>query len=300
MINISIIICTFNRSELLKATLLACDKLAHDINVEVIVVDNNSTDDTEQVVKEWINMSKNSSLKKVYLFEKRQGLSYARNTGVAKAKGQIIAFLDDDAIPCEHWARVIYEAFEKYPDALALGGKILPNFEIDRPEWLRPELDQYISIMNLGEKDKEYQSLGFPYGVNMAFRSKVFSTLSFATDLGRKGGSLLSGEETELFMKIAQQGKIYYIAKMCVVHFIPKERLTQEWFLSRAYAQGVTEVRKNKAKISGVYKLRKLWLYYRKKAHMLWDPRYKNDFQKQFRFAFRQGHIDELLGRSRI
>lgn len=281
-------------------TLLACDKLLLDINAEIIVVDNNSTDKTKQVVENWISLCPQPSLKKLYLFEARQGLSHARNTGIIHAHGRIIAFLDDDAIPSENWLSSIYKAFVKYPDALALGGKVLPNFEISRPDWLAPKYETFLSIMDLGHNDQEYPTGKFPFGVNMAFRKEVFNTTLFLTNLGRKGKSLLSGEETALFQEIARQGKIYYIPNMYVIHFIPKERLTKKWLLSRIYAQGVSDVRQNKSKINKFYSLRMRWFYYKRKIHMAINAKYKNDFEKQSKLAYEKGCLDELSGRSSI
>ncbi|WP_312562785.1 glycosyltransferase [Anaerospora sp.] len=300
MIDISVIICAYNREQLLQDTLLACDKLFLDINAEIIVVDNNSTDNTKQVVEDWMSALPQSPLQKFYLFEARQGLSHARNTGITNARGRIIAFLDDDAIPSENWLSNIYKAFTKYPDALALGGKILPNFEVPRPDWLAPKHETFLSIMDLGSTDQEYPAGKFPFGANMAFRKEVFKTTLFPTNLGRKGNSLLSGEETALFQDVARQGKIYYIPDIRVVHFIPKERLTKEWLLSRIYAQGVSDVRQNRSKLNTIYALRIRWFYYKRKIHMVIHSNYNNDFEKQSKLAYEKGCLDELKGQSCI
>lgn len=298
MIDISVIICAYNREQLLRDTLLACDKLLHDINAEIIVVDNNSTDNTKLVVENWISLLPQSPLKKIYLFEARQGLSHARNTGITNARGQIVAFLDDDAIPSEHWLSNIYNAFTNHPDALALGGKILPKFETSRPDWLAPKYETFLSIMDLGDTDQEYPSGKFPFGANMAFRKEIFNSILFPTNLGRKGNSLLSGEETFLFQEIVKQGKIYYIPNMHVIHFIPKERLTKEWLLSRLYAQGVSDIRQNTSRINIMYSLRIRWFYYKRKIHMAINAKYKNDFEKQSKLAYEKGCLDELMSRS--
>ena len=300
MIDISIIICTYNRSQLLKDTLTSCDKLHYITDIEVIVVDNNSTDHTQQIVESWMGFSENKHIKKVYLFEACQGLSFARNTGIANAQGRIIAFLDDDAIPSEQWLCIMYKSFVKYPDALAIGGKILPRFEIDRPDWLTSNFDNYLSIMDFGDFEQEYPSNLFPFGANMAFRREVFDSYTFSNDLGRKGMSLLSGEETYLFRSIAQHGKIYYIPDMYVNHFVTKERLTKKWMLSRLYAQGVSDVRQNRVSIDHFYFLKKLGSYYRCKARMAISLRYRENFEKQSKLAILQGIIDEILNRSNL
>lgn len=240
--NISIIICTFSRADLLRRTLISLEKLLDIGQAEVIVIDNNSLDDTAEVVRSCIDVLK-AHVNIRYVFEPRQGLSIARNTGIEEASAPIIAFLDDDALPFISWLSHIRNAFQRYPHAAAVGGVIIPDFATDRPDWLVPSLELPYTIVNLGERERTYPRKLYPFGANMAFRLEALQDIRFPEDLGRKGSSLLSGEETWIFRQLRKKGlDLIYIPGMTVRHYIPQERLTKEWIKRRYYYQGVSAV----------------------------------------------------------
>lgn len=237
---ISIIICTFNRAELLRRTLLSLRRLIDIEQAEVIVIDNHSRDLTAEVVRACIKKL-NTRVNIRYVCEPRQGLSIARNTGIQLASAPIIAFLDDDAIPYISWLSHIRNAFLRYPRAAAIGGAIIPEFAIQRPDWLISSLELPYTIVNLGHHERMYPRNLYPFGANMAFRREVLHDLHFPEDLGRKGSSLLSGEEAWMFKQLRKRGfDLIYIPGMTVRHYIPKERLTREWIKRRYYYQGVS------------------------------------------------------------
>ncbi|HFJ9507877.1 glycosyltransferase [Bacillus cereus group sp. MYBK245-2] len=236
---LTIAICTFNRVDLLIETIQSLSELKNINDAQVIIVDNNSTDGTRAEVEKLIG-DLNYNLE--YINEKRQGLSYARNTAIQRASCEYIAFLDDDAIPDSEWINTIIAAFEKDLTLYAIGGKIIPKFETDRPDWLVKGLEYSYTIVDLGSNKQQYPSKLYPFGANMAFRTSVFNKYEFPNHLGRKGTTLISGEETWLFSKIQEEGWNYcYIPGMVVEHFVPKERLTKKWVLERFYFQGVTK-----------------------------------------------------------
>jgi glycosyltransferase involved in cell wall biosynthesis len=238
--SISIIICTFSRANLLRRTLMSLEKLLDIEQAEVIVIDNNSLDDTSEVVRSCIDVLK-AHVNIRYVFEPRQGLSIARNTGIQEARAPIIAFLDDDALPFISWLSHIRNAFQRYPHAAAIGGVIIPDFELDRPEWLVPSLELPYTIVNLGEREQTYPRKIHPFGANMAFRREALQDVRFPENLGRKGLSLLSGEESWMFRQLRKKGlDLIYIPGMTIRHYIPKERLTREWIKRRYYYQGVS------------------------------------------------------------
>ncbi|MFD1909539.1 glycosyltransferase family 2 protein [Paenibacillus rhizoplanae] len=119
---ISIIICTYNRSALLVKTLHSLLPLENLHQAEIIVVDNQSTDDTAAAIKGFIG-TYGDDMDIRYLLEPVQGLSAARNTGILASKSQLIAFLDDDAIPCRTWITTIVSTFAARPEVMAMGGK---------------------------------------------------------------------------------------------------------------------------------------------------------------------------------
>lgn len=237
---VSIVICTYNRADLLRSTLESLLDLDGLEQAETIVVDNNSTDDTCRVAEQFRLYGGRERVRVHYLFEATQGLSAARNAGIRAAAGEVVAFLDDDAIPDIGWLRAIIDGFAERPDVHALGGVIRPNFEIRRPDWLQGPLERPYTIVDLGDRRRTYPVGMHPYGANMAIRRSAFAERMFPTGLGRSGASLLSGEETWLFRDMARAGLgVFYEPAMAVTHFIPASRLTREWILRRYYFQGV-------------------------------------------------------------
>lgn len=243
--NLSIIICTYNRSALLIKTLESLLSLENLEQAEIIVVDNHSKDDTAARVQKFIG-TQGTNLDIRYIMEPVQGLSAARNTGILATKSPIIAFLDDDAIPCRTWITTIVSTFNSSPEVMAMGGKIAPIFESKRPEWLIKPFELPYTIVDLGNRIKEYPGQLHPCGANMAMRKLVFDISLFPLDLGRKGDSLLSGEETWLFGQIQREGHtILYHPQMAVDHFVPTNRLTEDWILKRYYSQGISNAMKS-------------------------------------------------------
>ena len=240
---ISVIICTYNRSSSLRVTLasLAHMTLPVDFRWELIVVDNNSKDDTAAVVEEF---SITSGLHVRYAFESRQGLSYARNTGVQEASGEIIAFTDDDVEVDKLWILRLGEIFGEL-DCMAAGGRVIPVWSSPKPLWFyeeqSPSLSGVIAHFDLG--DVVCETTTAPFGANMAFRKEAFSKYGlFRADLGRKGDVLISGEETEFCHRLVQgKEKIAYDPRAVVYHPVQEERTqkkyVQSWFFHRGWAQ---------------------------------------------------------------
>lgn len=236
---ISVIICTYNRGQLLKKTLLSFNGMRSAIDFEIIVVDNNSKDDTKNVVDECKLMLELEDISVKYILEKNQGLSIARNTGLKHASADIVAFLDDDAIPSSTWLSSIKHTFINYPYISAIGGIVEPIFETEKPEWLSGKLEHLYTIINLGESMRKYPKRFYPVGANMAFRKSVFDEVKFPEHLGRQGTTLLSGEETWVFSQLIKKGyQVYYVPQMKIKHFISKERLSEDWILKRYYFEG--------------------------------------------------------------
>jgi glucosyl-dolichyl phosphate glucuronosyltransferase len=240
--DISVVVCTYNRSEMLSDTLQSWLGVDKDKSVtELIVVDNNSTDQTQEVVKEFTaNYCKD--LKSV--FEPRPGLSFARNRGIEEAEGTIVAFVDDDIYFDKSWLTEVMRAFRENPWIDCLGGNSIPVFEGGRPEWCTEKLTKLYGSTLSGSKEKVMEFPEHPFGVNMAFRKDVFRRVGvFDPSLGRIRKSLLSNEEKDLFYRVFRAGlKTYYTPKAIIYHRIPRERLDRKWILRRVYWQGISEV----------------------------------------------------------
>jgi len=243
-IKASVIVCTYNRSALLEGCLnsLVSQDFPPD-EYEIIVVDNNSTDNTSRIVNQ---ITKGSSAEIRYVLEKRQGLSYARNTGVKEARGKIVAFIDDDARAGISWLKEIVGTFEKVtPVPGCVGGKVMPIWIAARPKWLPESLLTYLGVLNHGDSPKWTEENEYVWGVNMAFLKQSLERVGFFEPaLGRKGKSLISNEEIFLFQKLRTSGEnVYYQPKAFVHHHVPQERLKKTWFLRRIFAQGISDYR---------------------------------------------------------
>lgn len=240
--DISIIICTYNRAQILEKTLASYSSLKpSDIfQVELLIVDNNSNDNTAQIINTFIKQHPETR----YIFEPNPGLSHARNTGIKESKGNIIAFIDDDVYLDPDWVTEVLHIFQDHPEASCMGGKSIPQFEIERPEWLTDQLLIPYGSTNSGDNIKTMLYPEHPFGLNMAFKREVFTQVGmFNPSLGRKKKNLLSNEESELFWRINQAGlNVIYAPKALLYHRIPAERTCKEWVLSRYYWQGISSI----------------------------------------------------------
>lgn len=223
----SVVVCTYNRAESLRDTLEALRRLeaAPDRKWEVLVVDNNSRDHTRAVVEafqtDWPRLR--------YAFESEQGLSHARNHGIAAARGRVILFTDDDVLPEKDWLETTLSGLDAH-DADACGGFIAPIFESPPPAWLTPRFYGFLAVRVDREDDHEITESGrAPFGANMAFRRDVFDRVGlFDTERGRKGKVLASGEDGEMFERILAAGmKVVFLGKSRVHHKVESFRLTK-------------------------------------------------------------------------
>ena len=244
MINISLIIATYNRAEQLMITLrsvAAQNKMS--AQWECIVVDNNSRDNTKERVEEFIK--EHPSLNIIYHFESKQGLSHARNAGIARAKGEIIAFIDDDERIVPDFIGAYINLFENYPAAMAAGGKIIAEYPTGRPRWMSHYTERPIANpMDFGDYVRPFPKGRIPGGGNMAMRREVFDKIGvFNTSLGRTGKSLIGGEESDLFERIAKAGmECYYTPRAVMYHIIPAEKLTDSYFERLCYNTGASQL----------------------------------------------------------
>ncbi|MCQ9372921.1 glycosyltransferase [Methyloversatilis sp. XJ19-13] len=227
----SVIVCTYNRCASLADTLAAL--AAQDVGTgqwELLVVDNNSRDDTRSTVERFCEA--HPTLDCRYLFQPAQGLSHARNLGITEARGALIVFTDDDVLPEKDWLRRAMALMHSH-DCAAFGGYIAPIWEHAPPAWLTERFHGFIAIrmdtrgpFELGEADE------LPFGANMGFRREVFDQLGmFDTALGRKGNVLAGGEEWDLFRRVqASGGRIIYAPDIRVHHKVEAFRLRKSYF----------------------------------------------------------------------
>lgn len=225
----TVIICTYNRADSLKDTLRAMSRQEVPVALgwEVVVVDNNSRDHTKAVVDEY--MARLPNLR--YAFEPEQGLSHARNHGIAAARGDILLFTDDDVLPEPDWLRVTIDGLDRY-HADACGGYIAPIWQTPPPAWLTERFYGFLAVRTERGDDFVLNLDGpMPFGANMAIRQEVFRRVGcFDTSRGRKGKVLASGEDGELFERILRAGhKVMFLGNSRVHHKVESFRLTRRY-----------------------------------------------------------------------
>ncbi len=150
---LSIIICTYNRADYLRDTLLSVlDTEAEPAKFEVLIIDNNSSDETEAVTQHFIDSYSQFSVR--YIKETSQGLSHARNRGIAEAAGQVLLFLDDDISAHPSFIPAWISFFQNHPQAAGGGGKIHVQFDDPRPPWMSHFLLPLLGHHDLGDNQK--------------------------------------------------------------------------------------------------------------------------------------------------
>ena len=243
MIRLSIVIATYNRAENLIRTLESLLRQSLPASEwEAVVVNNNSSDDTEERFREFAAAHSAFNLRIVQ--ETKQGLSHARNAGITASRGEYIAIIDDDEEVNESFGRAYIDFFDRHPDVAACGGKITPLYEYEVPKWLSSYAERPIAgTLNLGEKTVPFTGEKYPGGGNMGVRRSVLEKYgAFNPELGRTGKQLLAGEEKDLFRRLATAGeKIYYLPEAEILHIIPQQKLTPAYFDRLTKMVGVSE-----------------------------------------------------------
>jgi glucosyl-dolichyl phosphate glucuronosyltransferase len=240
---ISVIIATRDRAPLLKGTLDALrNQVSPGCPVEVLVVDNGSIDDTRAVVEA---AHRDSTIPVIYLSESRPGKSHALNAAVAHARGDLLAFTDDDVLPSRSWLAAYARAFgETGADYAA--GRILPLWEVTPPRWLAPAQYGVLAVCDGGTRRLILAGVHdevMPIGANMAVRRHVLDSVGgWNPDLGKLKNTLRTGEDHEFALKLAAAGFAgVYEPEACALHRVPAERLRLDYFFRWCYSNGRIE-----------------------------------------------------------
>src|SRR5207253_4103518 len=241
---ITVILCTYNRCRNLAKALdsLAGQLVPESTEWEGIVVDNNSSDQTREVIADFVREYPGRFR---YLFESQQGHSHARNAGVREAKGDVLSFMDDDTTVAPTWLQHLTASLHNGEWAGA-GGRILPEWTCSCPRWLRLDSRQAsapLALFDLGPKDGELKES--PFGANMAFRKAMFARYGgFRTDLGRQPDSLMSSEESEFGARLLAGGERFrYEPSAVVYHPVSETRVQKEYFLKWWFHKGRSHIR---------------------------------------------------------
>jgi glycosyltransferase involved in cell wall biosynthesis len=242
---ISIILCTYNRSQSLTQALesVAASQMPESADWQVLIVDNNSKDQTREVAETFCQRDPSHFR---YLFESQQGKSFALNHGIREARGEILAFMDDDVTVEPNW---LYELIKPLsdPQLAGTGGRVYLPKDFSPPSWMAVEgQHSLVSILALFDLGPDSGPIAKPpIGNNMAFRKAIFTKYGgFRTDLGPTPGSEIRLEDTEFGSRVLKGGeKILYVPSAIVRHAVPERRLKKEYFLAYNYDYGRALIR---------------------------------------------------------
>jgi glucosyl-dolichyl phosphate glucuronosyltransferase len=232
--NISVILCTYNRAESLKKALesMAASEVPASLEWEVLLVDNNSSDFTSAVGTEFCRRFPGRFR---YLHVAQQGKSRALNVGVHEAKGSVLIFADDDVTVEPSWLRNLSAPLLSGQWAGA-GGRTLPDHGFSRPGWLSDRNPNAMAPLGLFDRgQRSYRLLEAPYGNNMAFLKSMFEKHGdFRSDLGPRPGARAPQkcEDSEFAIRLLRAGEaLVYEPSAVLYHSVPQERLRKQYFL---------------------------------------------------------------------
>jgi len=240
--NVSIIICTANRAEVLRETISSLARVRRPDTVELLVVDNRSSDHTRQVVEE---AARQHPYTVRYLYEAEEGKYAALNAGIKVTTGRIIAATDDDARFDEEWLERAVDGINRYGCEF-VGGRVLPVWGGPKPAWLAEQNSLHtkvIALLDHGDRVREFgRGISWPLGVNVAYRREVFERVGlFDNRLGRKSGTLRNQAQREWHLRARAAGvRGFYIPRMLVHHLVGPERLSKRYFRRWLYWHGIS------------------------------------------------------------
>lgn len=244
--NITVVICTYNRCQSLARALesVAAQVLPDSVRWEVLVIDNNSTDSTQDVVEEF---SRSFPGRFRCVLEPQQGLSFARNAGVRESRGTVLAFTDDDVTVEPAWLQNLTAPMQN-PECSGVGGRTLIAGAFCPPKWMKLDGEENLGapLAALFDYGPEPCILRWPpYGANMAFRKEMFEKYGlFRIDLGVSPGNRIPNEDTEFGRRLMAAGQqLVYEPSAVVYHPVFENRLHKSYFLGWFFDYGRATVR---------------------------------------------------------
>jgi glycosyltransferase involved in cell wall biosynthesis len=236
--DISIVLCTYNNADRLKITLhsLCRIQLSGAVDWELIIVDNNSTDNTKDVIHSF-----SDRLPIIYLYEPEQGKSNALNTGVHQARGDLIVFADDDVRPNPNWLSAFWVAYRERSEGYFFGGPIESEFEVGSPDedLLRAAMPS-VAGLDYGHEARSLESDECFVGANWACPKKYLEQVGgFGAELGLNpaSGKVQVGEETDLMRRLERMSvKGWYVPEASIKHFVPASKCTLDHVVARRIA----------------------------------------------------------------
>jgi glycosyltransferase involved in cell wall biosynthesis len=237
---LTISVCTYNRADRLPYLINALRSQECPVQFEIIVIDNNSTDDTEHVVRK---LADSGDVPLRYIKETRQGIVHARNCAIEFSKDStFLSFIDDDELPGPNWIKAAVDALEK-EDAGCVGGEIRVKFTgKKRPPWLEDELLGFLGEKKYADEPFWITNRATPvWSGNIAYRTSVFASgLRFDSRYNRKGKGIGGGEDAIMFESLLKNGvNIRYRPDMLVDHFVEEWKIKRRYFLKLHFLAGI-------------------------------------------------------------
>lgn len=229
-LDVSVVVCTFNRGAMLRPALESLARQTADgTRFEVLLVDNNSTDDTRAIIEEFISGRDNW----FYLRETRQGLSHARNTGVAHARAPIVAFTDDDVRVASDWIARIKQSLDEHPEVDFVGGKVYPRWDVTPPTWLTRVHWIPLAVVDHGDVPF-YVDAAKPWcmvGANLSVRKQVLLDAGgFSAAFQRVKDVVGSTEDHEFQRRLWKAGRRgLYAPDVIVEAEVQRDRLSKSY-----------------------------------------------------------------------
>ena len=236
---VTVAICSYNSASTLKSLVLELQNQSCSIPVDILVVDNNSTDGTRQLVND-LSVREGVSLR--YVFESCKGIPYARNRAIAESLGSdYLAFIDADEMPETGWLAAAVDALSN-EKADCVGGEIRVRLPFTPPPtWLTEQLSGFLGKLNHGSAAFWIRDASTPvWSGNIAYKTSIFSTgLRFDVRYNRSGKGVGGGSDAMMFRQLLAQGfKIRYRPDMIIYHLVEREKLKRSYFIRLHYVAG--------------------------------------------------------------
>jgi glycosyltransferase involved in cell wall biosynthesis len=295
---LSIIICSYNRASYISDALTSLYCQSAGLNAfEVIIVDNNSTDNTKEVYTAWRQTNNNGQF--TFISETKQGASFARNTGAAIAKGQWVCFMDDDAVATPNYVENILKHIHNKPDAVGFGGRIIPKYIPSEPKWMSYYVSSLVGNFDYAPIACAFENGKYPLESNMIVKKSVYDQIGgFNVNLPGVVGTLrIGGEGKELFYKILALGHIiYYDPAICVHHVVEVKKLTSEYMYRVASGIGRGEKTRTLAISKATYLIKVFEYFLKLGAAVILGFKYALQFTPSKIWPIIKFRIDALKG----